>query len=58
MDIQRVLKPWRMWTLTAEGRTIIFKTLPLPQIGNLAILINFLDYIIKEIEIIKEHFIW
>lgn len=55
MDIQSVLKLWRMQNLTLEGRIFILKILVWSKIVYLALLINFPDYTIKETQ---EYFVW
>ena len=48
IDIQSVLRLWRMRNLTLEGRIIIFKTLTFYEIVYLALLVIFPDYIINK----------
>ena len=47
-----------MQNLKLERIITIFKTLALWEIVYLALLIIFLNYIVKEIKRIQEHFIW
>ena len=53
-----VLKLWRMWNLTAEGKITIFKTIATSKIMHLSLVTNDPMKIINELNKIQKEFIW
>ena len=49
-NIQGVLNLWRMWNLTLEGRTVVFKTLAISKIVFLALFTKIPNQVVKELE--------
>ena len=56
--IQNVLRTWRIWSLTLEGKIIVFKTLAISKIVYLSMMIKVPTEIIVELEKIQKRFIW
>ena len=48
--IQNVLKIWRMWSLTLEGKIIVFKTLAISKTVYLSMMITVQPVIINELK--------
>ena len=57
-DIQNILKIWNQRNLTIEGRIVVFKTLAISKLVDLAMLTPIPNCIIKELENIPKFFIW
>ena len=56
--IEKVLKLWRMWNLTLEGKITIFKTLAISKIIHLSLVTNVPTQIINELNKIQKEFSW
>ena len=56
--IESVLKLWKLWNLTLEGKILIFRTLALLRIIFQAIVTPIPIYIVTELEKIQKCFLW
>ena len=56
--IETLLRVWCQRSLTLEGKITIFKTLAISKIVYIAYLSSVPNYVIKELNKIKNHFLW
>ena len=55
---ENVLKIWRIRNLAVQGKITIFKTLAISKVIHLALVTNFPQVIIDQLNKIQKHFIW
>ena len=56
-NVQTVIKLWRFWNLTFEGRIAVFKSLATLKIVFRALIATMPSYIFKTLETIQTHFL-
>ena len=58
IKIGKLLKLWRMWHLTIEGKTLIFKTLAVSKVIHIGLVKGVSSSTIAQLEKIQKQFIW
>ena len=58
IDIQRVLKIWKMRNLTLEGKIFIFKTIAISKIACQLFVTTVPKHVVNKLEKIQKTFLW